>query len=70
MTYYKIDGVDDKFRSLRNAKRHVWIAYTHSERVKDLSGMRILKIVDDEVKTITPIIVTCDGYSFGRTMKV
>lgn len=67
--YYQIDGDDNIFRSLRNAKHHVWIAYTQSERIKYLTGCSIAKVENGRVVTITPIIVTTDGYSFGKTEK-
>lgn len=70
MVYYRIDGENEIFRSLRNAKHHVWLAYTKDERKKYLNGSSIVKIENDEVVTMTPIIVTEDGYSFGKTIKV
>jgi hypothetical protein len=70
MVFYKIDGCDEVFRSLRNAKHHVWIAYTHSERFKELQNVDIIKYKDDVAVTKTPIIVTSDGYSFGKTTRL
>lgn len=68
--YVISDGDGSEFRSLRNAKQHIWIAYTQEERVKELKDSSIIQIQDDKVVTITPIIVTADGYSFGRTKRV
>ena len=70
MTKYKIDGDNNTFRSLRAAKNHVWMAYTQEERLKYLIDTDIVRIVNDEVVTRTPIIVTTDGYSFGKTIRV
>lgn len=70
MTKYQIDGDNNTFRSLRAAKNHVWIAYTQEERLKYLIDTDIVRIVNDEVVTRTPIIVTTDGYSFGKTIRV
>ena len=69
MTFYRIDGEEQKFRSLRNAKHHIWIAYTPKERL-ELNGSNIIKIKNDKIETITPIYVTEDGYSFGKTIKI
>ena len=70
MVTYKIDGCDEKFRTLRNAKLHVYLAYTQKERIKELKDSSIVKFIDGEAVTATPIIVTSDGYSFGKTCKI
>lgn len=70
MTMYKIDGDNNAFRSLRSAKHHVWVAYTQEERMKYLRDSYISRIEKDNVVTMTPIIVTIDGYSFGKTIRV
>lgn len=70
MTKYQIDGDNNTFRSLRAAKNHVWMAYTQEERLKYLIDTDIVRIVNNEVVTRTPIIVTTDGYSFGKTIRV
>lgn len=69
MTKYQIDGDSNVFRSLRAAKHHVWCAYTQEERLKFLKDSFIVRIENDEVITKTPINVTTDGYSFGKTIK-
>lgn len=69
MTFYRIDGEEQTFRSLRNAKHHIWIAYTQNERLL-LHGSNILKFKNDKIETMTPIYVTEDGYSFGKTIKI
>ena len=70
MTKNQIDGDNKTFRSLRAAKNYVWMAYTQEERLKYLIDTDIVRIVNDEVVTRTPIIVTTDGYSFGKTIRV
>lgn len=70
MTKYQIDGDSNVFRSLRAAKHHVWCAYTQEERLKCLRNTDIVKIVNDAVVTRTPIHVTTDGYSFGKTIRL
>lgn len=70
MTYYQIDGDNNTFRSLRAAKDHIWLAYTQAERYKYLRDTSIVKIVNDEAVTMTPIIVTTESYSFGKTIRL
>lgn len=70
MIYYQIDGDNNTFRTLKAAKDHIWIAYTQNERLKYLRGTSITKVVNDEAVTVTPIIVTTDSYSFGKTIKL
>lgn len=69
MTKYKIEGESNEFRSLRAAKLHVFLAYTQEERLS-LNGSFIVRIENDRVVTKTPIYVTTDGYSFGKTTRV
>lgn len=68
MTKYQIEDDNNTFRSLRAAKHHVYTAYTNEERLK-LNGLNIVRIKNDKVVTKTPIYVTTDGYSFGKTIK-
>lgn len=68
--YYQIDGDNNIFRTLKEAKYHVWIAYTQKERVKYLSDTYITKVVGEEVVTITKIKVNNESYSFGKTIKL
>ena len=69
--YYTIgtEGTNT-FSSLRAAKRHVFVAYTQEERVRELNGEYIYKIVDGEPVTKTKIYVTTDTYFFGKTIKI
>ena len=70
MIYYQINGCDERFRTLRNAKHHVWISFTKEERYRELKGVDIIKFKDDVAVTKTPIFVTIDGYSFGKTVRL
>ena len=70
MTKYQIDGDSNVFRSLRAAKRHVWCAYTQEERLKCLNNASIVRIEHGKAVTKTPIHVTTDGYSFGKTIRL
>lgn len=66
--YYQIDGDNNMFATLREAKHHVYVAYTERERVKYLRGSNIVCVRDGEVRTVTPINIDNEGrYSFGRT---
>lgn len=69
-THYCIDGVNEMFRSLADAKHHVSIAYTQRERRMYLRGCMICKVVNEEVVSVTPIIVEDDSYKFGKTVRV
>lgn len=70
MIYYTIDGDNNVWRTLRDAKHHVWIAYTQKERLKYLSGSYIVKYINDVAVTETPIVVNENGYTFGKTKKI
>ena len=69
-THYRIDGVNEMFRTMADAKHHVWVAYTQRERRMYLRGCMICKIVNEEVVSMTPIIVEDDSYKFGKTVRV
>ena len=69
-TYYQIDGDNNHFPTLREAKHHVYIAYTERERLKYLQGCNICGVAREEITTITPIIIDeAGGYRFGKTRK-
>lgn len=70
MIYYKIDGDDSVFRNLRNAKRHIATAYNHQKRIEMLNGAFIRRYNEDVVLTETPILVTNDSLSFGKTKRL
>lgn len=69
-TYYQIDGDNNTFPTLRDAKWHCIIAYTPKERLRYLNDTCITKVVKDEVATYTPVRVSEGGkLSYGRTVK-
>lgn len=70
MKYYKIDGVDASFRSLRNAKQYICSAFNHHERIELFRCSFIRRYNDDVVLTETPILVTNDSLSFGKTKRL
>ena len=69
--YYQIEGEDGQFFTLRDAKSHVFLAYTKEERIKYLKGCSIFKLVDGEAVSETKIIVDNAGnYGFSKTIKL
>lgn len=67
---YRIDGENQVFDTLKDAKHHVFVAYTQQERIKYLMGGCIYGIRNDEYVTATAIIVGRDGCRFGKTEKI
>ena len=68
---YRIEGEEQEFFTLKDAKFHIYIAYTDDERVKMLNGSSIVKYINGEPKTETSIIVDGAGkYKFGKTKKL
>lgn len=69
--YYQIDGVNELFATLKDAKFHIYVAYTDKERAKYLpESSAIYKVVNGDVKTFTPLFVDDNGkYKFGKTVK-
>lgn len=70
-TFYQIDGVNEVFNTLKNAKWHIYVAYTDKERAKYLPASScIYKVVNGEVTTYTPFTVDDNGkYKFSKTVK-
>lgn len=67
---YQIDGDNNRFNTLRDAKHHIYVAYTAREAVKYLTGAVIACVRGEHVHTLTPIMVSNEGrVSFGRTKK-
>lgn len=70
MKKYYIDGENQYFDTLADAKYHVGMAYTAKERVKYLNGCYIVGVKNGEDFSATEIRVDENGnYSFGRTTK-
>lgn len=68
--YWTIDGINEVFESLKDAKWHVEIAFTNNERVKYLTNTSISHIVNDEVVSTVKINIDSDGnFKFGRIEK-
>lgn len=68
--YYIIDGINETFATLKDAKFHVYVAYTDKERAKYLRDTNICKVVNGETSTVTDILVDENGkYKFGKTVK-
>lgn len=68
--YYQIDGVNELFATLKDAKYYIYVAFTDKERAKYLPSSKITKIVNEQAVTYTPVIVDDNGkYKFGRTIK-
>lgn len=67
---YRIDGDNNTFGTLREAKHYIHVAYTAREAVKYLTGAVIALVRNEEMVTITPVLVTDEGrVSFGKTKK-
>ena len=64
-----IDGENTLFRTLSEAKYHIYIAYTKDERRKYLNEACIVGFdKKDEYRSYTPIKIDEEGnYSFGKT---
>lgn len=68
--YYQIDGVNELFATLKDAKYYIYVAFTDKERAKYLPASKITKVVNEQAVTYTPVIVDDNGkYKFGRTIK-
>lgn len=68
--YYQIDGVNEVFATLKDAKFYVYVAFTDKERAKYLRDTNICKVINGETSTVTAILVDENGkYKFGKTVK-
>lgn len=71
MVTYMIEGDSrNLFRCLGSAKRYICFHFNQEDKLKLLSGKSILRIDDGNIITKTPIVVTNDGYSFGKTRRI
>ena len=69
--YWMIDGNNNVFRTLKDAKNYIWIAYTPNECKKYLNGNNICHVVNDEVTTVVEISVNESGkISFTKPRKL
>ena len=67
---WKIDGDNNVFKTLKDAKWHILIAYTPKERVKWLYGCYIIHTKKGEIHSLCRINIDMEGnYSFGKVKK-
>lgn len=57
MRTYTIDGCNEMFLTLQEAKKHIWLAYTPKECIKELTDTCIVGWKDGEVHSLTAIRV-------------
>lgn len=72
-TYYRIDGVNESFKTLKDAKYYIWFAYTDNERIKYFGKepSYISGFHEDEWLTSTEIKISKEGkVSFGKAKKI
>lgn len=70
MRTYTIDGCNEMFLTLQEAKKHIWLAYTPKECIKELTDICIVGWKDGEVHSLTAIRVNKNGkVSYSRTVK-
>lgn len=71
-TIYRIDGVNEEFENLYDAKNHVWFL-SPSDRLKTFGNTSYIKGVNErkgEIVSLTEIKVDERGcLSFGRCLK-
>lgn len=58
--YWIIDGDNNEFATLREAKSHIWLAYTDKER-QQLDGETITHVVNERAVGLVFIYVNGDG---------
>ena len=68
--YWAIDGVNEYFNTLSDAKYHCEIAYTPNERLKYLDNSEIYQIKDGELHSTVTIHTDDEGnLSFSKPHK-
>lgn len=68
--YWQIDGDNNIFATLSDAKHHVWLAYTPNERKAYLRNTQITHVVNEEVVSTVKIKIDDNGKeSYGRAIK-
>lgn len=71
MGTYIIDGCNEMFLTLQEAKKHIWLAYTPKECIKELTDTCIVGWKGGEVHSLTAIRVNKNGkVSYGRTVNI
>ena len=67
---WTLDGTNEAFDTLKDAKWHVEIAYTPAERMKYLRNSSICHVVNDEVVSTVSVKIDNNGnFKFGRVEK-
>lgn len=70
-SFWTIDGINETFESLNDAKWHVEIAFTPGERMKYLRNTSISHIVNDERVSTVSVKIDDEGkFGFGRIVKI
>lgn len=71
-SYWQIDGVNEIFRTLKDAKHHIWFAYTPAERIKYLSGSSITHWIGEEIVSTVAITLRDAGTltHYGKVTKL
>lgn len=68
--YWAIDGVNEYFNTLSDAKYHCEIAYTPKERIKYLNNTEIFQIKNNELYSTVTIHTDDNGnLSFSKPTK-
>lgn len=69
--FWTIDGINEIFESLSDAKWHVEIAFTPSERMKYLRNTNINHIVNGECVSTVSVKINDNGkFGFGKIVKL
>lgn len=68
--YWQIDGDNNIFETLEEAKYHVWVAYTPDERKKYLRNTQITHVTNEQIISTVDIRISDSGEpSYGRAIK-
>lgn len=68
--YWRIDGDNNIFNTLKDAKHHVWLGYTPRERIINLDQQSIYHVINGDVVSYVEMKTTDDGeVRYGRVKK-
>lgn len=68
--YWQIDGDNNIFATLSDAKYHIWLAYTPDERKKYLRNTQITHVINEQIFSTVEIRISDSGKpSYGRVIK-
>lgn len=69
--FFKIDGLEIQFRSLKEAKNYIKLSCSKEFRLAKLNKKSIVRIINGVKTSKTPIKIDNNGgYGFGRTNKM